>query len=123
MNHVLIRADQSQTSAKNESWGSLTWLAGQSVSGTQELTLGRVVILRGQSNPRHSHSNCLEALYLLHGRLEHQVGDQTVTLEAGDTLIVPAGCPHCARSIGQEDADMIVVYSSGQRNFKLESEA
>ena len=120
MNHVLIRATQSQTSTIKESWGSLTWLVGESISGTQELTLGRVVILRGQSNPRHSHDNCLEALYLMQGRLEHVVGDQIVRLEAGDTVVIPAGCAHCARSTGREDADTIVAYSSGQRHFKLE---
>ncbi len=64
--------------------------------------------------------NCEEALYLLTGRLEHFVGAESVLLEAGDTLVVPAGRPHHARCIGDEAADMIVAYSSGSRDFRKE---
>ncbi|MHC4714265.1 MAG: cupin domain-containing protein [Planctomycetota bacterium] len=94
--------------------------AGGAVGNAQGLTLGRVVIRKGQSNPRHAHSNCEEALYLLAGRLEHTVGGEKVTLEAGDTLVIPAGVFHNALSIGDSDADMIVAYSSGTREFEVE---
>jgi quercetin dioxygenase-like cupin family protein len=57
-------------------------------------------------------------LYLLRGRLRHTVGDQVVILEAGDTLTVPPYVAHSATSIGEEDADMIVAYSSGERDFR-----
>ncbi len=103
-----------------ESWGSLCWLASKELSGTEGLTAGRVIIRKGMSNPRHSHPNCDEVLYLLQGRLEHSVGDETVVLEAGDTLVIHAGAAHHARNIGEEDADMMVAYSSGVRQFQLE---
>jgi len=99
-----------------EEWGSLTWLASESLTGSQ-VTVGRVVIAPGQANPRHCHRTCEEVLYLLRGRLAHTVGDRVVTMEAGDTLCVPAGVMHNARNIGREDADMIVAYSSGRRDF------
>lgn len=101
-----------------ESWGSLTWLASQKIGNADGLTLGRVVIRKGQSNPRHTHPNCEEALYLLTGRLEHTLGDERVVLEPGDTIVLDAGVPHNATSIGDEDADMIVAYSSGDRGFQ-----
>ena len=103
-----------------EDWGSLTWLAGQKIGNAQGLTLGRVVIRKGQSNPRHSHPNCEEVLYLLKGRLEHTLGDEKVILAPGDTIVLDAGIPHNATSIGEEDADMIVAYSSGARGFQPE---
>jgi quercetin dioxygenase-like cupin family protein len=59
-------------------------------------------------------------LYLLAGQLEHTMSDQKVILEAGDTLVVAAAVPHNATSIGDVDADMIVVYSSGVRDFVQE---
>ena len=90
----------------DEPWGSLTWLANSELGGAR-LTLGRVVIKQGESNPRHSHANCQEVLYLLCGRLEHQVGEQWVTLNAGDTLVVEAGVAHCARSVGEPAAAMM----------------
>lgn len=100
-----------------ESWGSLTWLANRSIGNSNSMTVGRVVIKKGESNPRHTHSNCEEILYLLTGKLEHTVGDEIVTLEAGDTLVIETGVFHNAVNIGTEDADMIVIYSSGDRDF------
>ncbi len=117
MGYEVRSAGLTGAATRHEDWGSLTWLAGASVSKDDPLTLGRVVIRRGCSNPRHAHSNCREALYLLAGRLRHTVGDESVILEPGDTLIVPPGVFHNAESIGEEDADMIVAYDSGQRDF------
>jgi quercetin dioxygenase-like cupin family protein len=104
-----------------EDWGSLTWLASRAIGNTRELTVGRVTITRGESNPRHTHPGSEEILYLLSGRLEHTLGDETYSLEPGDTLAIPPGVFHNARSVGDVDADMIVAYSTGVRDFVLES--
>jgi len=103
-----------------EDWGSLSWLASRKLGNAEGLTLGRVVIKKGCCNPRHIHNSCEEVLYLLKGKLEHTMGDKKVVLDAGDTLVVAAGVPHNAVSIGDVDADMIVAYSSGARDFVLE---
>jgi quercetin dioxygenase-like cupin family protein len=113
------RAD-SETAATGEPWGALNWLANGKLLGTQNLTVGRVLIRRGQQNPRHAHPGVEEVLYLLSGRLEHTVGDERVILEPGDTLLIPAGAFHNAKSIGQADADMIVAYPTADRSFVLE---
>ncbi len=104
----------------NENWGSLTWLAGRNIGNAEGLVLGRVTIKAGKSNPRHRHPNCEEVLYLLKGRLEHTVAEQTFTLSAGDTITIAAGVFHNATCIGNEAADMIVVYSEGIREFEPE---
>ena len=88
----------------DEDWGSLCWLASKGIGNVEGLTFGRVIIKKGQSNPRHRHPNCEEVLYLLSGRLEHSVGDDKVIMETGDTLAVEAGVAHNALSIGDEDA-------------------
>ncbi len=118
---ISVRAAHAAADARiDEDWGSLCWLASQKLGNAVGLTLGRVVIKAGRSNPRHSHSTCEEVLYLLRGELEHVVGNAVYILKAGDTLTVDAGVPHCATSIGDEDADMIVAYSSGSRDFQPE---
>jgi quercetin dioxygenase-like cupin family protein len=104
----------------NASWGSLTWLASGETGNAEGVTVGRVRIGRGMCNPRHSHPNCEEVLYLLKGRLEHSVGGERVTLSPGDCLVLEKGVPHNAWSVGEEDADMIVAYSSGDRRFQRE---
>lgn len=117
MKHNIVTAQQTAERQIVEDWGSLAWLAGAKINDSEGLTLGRVVIHPGCCNPRHTHNNCDEVLYLMSGRVAHSIDDETVTLEAGDTLLVPAGTVHHAVSVGDVDADMIVAFSSGHRDF------
>jgi quercetin dioxygenase-like cupin family protein len=121
MEFQLRRASQSEAGRIEEDWGGLCWLASQKIGNAKGITIGRVIIKKGKSNPRHSHSHSEEVLYLLCGRLEHTVGKEMVVMEPGDTLVVPPGIAHNATSIGEEDADMIVAYPTGLRDFRLES--
>jgi quercetin dioxygenase-like cupin family protein len=120
MTATLITQLQARRGQITEPWGSLCWTANHSLAALAGLTLGRVTLSPGHCNPRHSHPNCDEVLYVLSGTLEHSVRDAVFVLRAGDTLVIPAGVPHQARNIGAEIADTIVAYSSGQREFKLE---
>jgi mannose-6-phosphate isomerase-like protein (cupin superfamily) len=113
-------AATAESARRNESWGNLLWLAGRNQGNATGVTLGRVLIKKGESNPRHAHFNCEEVLYLMTGELIHTVGPASVHLKAGDTLTIPAGMFHSATSVGDVDADMIVTYSSADRDFVLE---
>lgn len=119
MTHRLRSAAESAAATVVEDWGSLTWLAGAELTGS-EITVGRTVIKPGRANPRHSHDNCEEVLYLLQGHLLHSIGEETVELAPGDTIIVPAGVMHNALNTGSVEADMIVSFSSGRRDFRKE---
>jgi quercetin dioxygenase-like cupin family protein len=120
---IVIRAQEADAAAIREEWGSLQWVATEELTMTPGLTLGRVVLKPGACNPRHSHPNCDEVLYVLRGRLRHETNGEIAILEAGDTLAIPAGVPHQAVNIGTEAADTIVAYSSGRREFVLEPAA
>jgi len=120
MSFSVYRAADADAKRVDAEWGCLRWLANREIGNAEGFTLGRVTIKAGASNPAHSHGNCAEALYLLSGRLEHFIGDERVVLEPGDTLVVAAGVPHYANSIGEEDADMVVAYSSADRDFQKE---
>ena len=98
----------------------MNWLASEELTQSNGVTLGRVVIRKGQSNPRHCHATCDEVLYLIRGRLVHTIGPDSITTDPDDTINIPAGVFHNATSIGDEDADMIVAYSTGKRDFQLE---
>ena len=117
MKELLHSRKHAESKTDHQRWGRLTWLASEELTGSH-ITLGRVVIKAGQANPMHAHDNCEEVLYLLQGRLEHTFGEETVILEAGDTIVVPPGKMHNAVSIGDSDAHMMVAYSSGQRDFR-----
>lgn len=105
---------------KQHAWGHLTWMV-TGKSDVASMTVGRVVIKPGQANPRHRHQRCDEVLHLLAGELEHSVGARTVRLRAGDTLCIPAGVFHHAAALGDTPADMVVCFSSGDRDFELET--
>lgn len=121
MGRTIYRAGEVEADRVAASWGELRWIAGGDVGNAEGLTLGRVIIKPGQANPRHCHRRCEEVLYLLAGRLEHTLGDASHRLEPGDVITIPAGVFHNARAIGEEDAEMIVAFSSGERDFVLES--
>jgi quercetin dioxygenase-like cupin family protein len=122
MNHSFLSHEEAIARRVQTNWGDLLWLADATIGNAAGLTLGRVTIKAGESNPRHCHPNCEEVLYLMSGKLEHTVGDEVVTLSPGDSLTIPAGMFHNARSIAEVDADMIVAYSEAERGFVLESE-
>ncbi len=115
--HVLSADDAARTRVEAD-WGSLTWLAGRTVGNAGGISVARVVIRTGRSNPPHRHPDCEEVLHLLAGELRHYVGQAHVRLLPGDTLAVPAGQAHYAVSTAREDAEMIVAYSSADRGFE-----
>jgi len=120
MEFQLRRASESEAAQVKQTWGSLCWLASREIGNSEGITIGRVIMKKGRSNPRHSHSNSEEVLYLLQGRLEHTVGKRVLIMEPGDTLVVAPSIAHNATSIGEEDADMIVAYPTGVRHFEVE---
>lgn len=102
-------------------WGSITWLHSGAFSGSEELTVGEVVIKAGRENPMHAHANCEEALYLLEGELDHSCGDEPSSrLGAGSAIMIQRGIRHNARCISECDARMIVAYSSANREMQGE---
>ncbi|MHC4480080.1 MAG: cupin domain-containing protein [Planctomycetota bacterium] len=102
-------------------WGSITWLVSGQIGNSETMTFGRVVIRAGCANDEHRHENCDEILHLLAGELEHGAGaGRLLRLMPGDTITLPAGTGHSARSVGQEDAVMVVAYSSAYREVRGE---
>ena len=97
-------------------WGSLSWSVNRQEGNSEELTFGKVVIRAGQCNPSHRHGNCEEVLYLLGGQLDHSAEDLgIVRMGPGDVIVIPKGIAHNATCVSQEDAVMLVVYSSAER--------
>ena len=120
MNCQLRTKGESDRKTIVEDWGTLTWLASAELSNS-DITVGRVIIKPDRSNPRHCHDNCEEVLYLLQGKLQHSFGDAKIEMATGDTLVGPPGIMHNAINTGDTDADMIVAYSKGNRDFRKEA--
>jgi quercetin dioxygenase-like cupin family protein len=54
--------------------------------------------------PPHVHEREDELTYILEGTLEIQLGDQTLVLSAGESILKPRGIPHTFRVPGQSGA-------------------
>ena len=54
--------------------------------------------------PRHTHRDQLEVFHVLEGRIRFEVGGESLTREAGETALVPAGTVHAFRNDGAEAA-------------------
>ena len=96
-------------------WGRIEWLVSQARENSETMTFGRVTIHAGQTNTLHRHPNCDEILHLLQGQLEHRVGEESFPLRAGDSIVIAQNQWHNARAGNEQDAVMLVCYSSAQR--------
>jgi quercetin dioxygenase-like cupin family protein len=114
MNARVVRG--ADVAAVPQDWGSLQWLVGGAQDEGCGMTLGRVTFKPGESNPAHVHPNCSEILFVVSGRIEHSVpGEAPVLLNQGDCIVLPEGEKHNARSVGDDDAVVIVAFNSAYR--------
>lgn len=89
-------------------WGSIRWLMNGQIDTEAEMTLGLVHFEPNQVNTLHVHPNSAEFLHVLSGPSEHLIDGRWVALKPGDTLRIPKGVPHQARSKDQPFSALIV---------------
>ena len=71
--------------------------------GAQSLSLGHLVVNAGATIGTHIHPDTEEAMVITEGELEAVLGDETIAVGTGDTVLAPAGVKHgfVNRSSGQ----------------------
>lgn len=114
--HAMVAA--SAVKVTEAPWGTLHWISDGRVFARCQQTLGLVTINVGWDNGIHRHPTDQEILYVRRGRCRHLCGEQSVILEPGDVLFIPAGQPHGAVNIGDEPVELIVNYPTGHRSFE-----
>lgn len=97
------------------SWGKLVWQVSAPRGNSENLTVGICYINPGQANGRHIHPNCEEVLIVKRGRIVHTWGDSEAEMNVGDSITIPAGIVHNARNIGDDVAELTIVFSSAYR--------
>jgi quercetin dioxygenase-like cupin family protein len=95
-------------------WGWIRWLMNGQIDPKAEMTMGIVHFEPNQVNTLHVHPNSAEYLHVLSGVSEHLMGDRWVELKAGDTLRIPKGVPHQARTKDQA-FQALIVYDTPTR--------
>ncbi len=61
--------------------------------------------------PLHFHRNHEEVIFVKSGRAEMRLGERTITVQAGDLVLVPKNTVHAARAIGDEPFRGISVFA------------
>ena len=76
----------------------------------REVIQVRVDFAPGVAFPAHSHPG-EEIAYVIEGLLEYRLeGRPPVTLEAGESLFIPAGTVHAAKNVGSGNAAELATY-------------
>lgn len=82
------------------------------------LTINRAVLEPGSPGaPAHSHTRTTEAIFVVDGSLDVLLGEQVVTLGAGDLVVVPPAIVHAFAPSTGSGADMLAIFTPGQERF------
>ena len=97
---------------------TMDWLMEDAIEPGAGLSLARMTVAPGVTSEAHRHPNCTETVHLLSGRVEQRRGEDWVGLDEGETILIPRGCTHQTRNVGNETAVLMIAYSSGRRVYE-----
>lgn len=72
----------------------------------------------GKAFQAHYHQDMDEVFIILSGQSRLTVGQESVELKRGDTVVIPAGAVHRMDNIGSEDVEYLVVGISAGKGGK-----
>ena len=75
--------------------------------------VGEVVAEKKGGVPPHIHSREEETFYVLDGRFEFQIGDETIEAGVGDTVFAPRDLMHTWRCVGETPGRFLLFITPG----------
>lgn len=61
--------------------------------------------------PLHMHPHQEEWFYVMEGQVAFQVGEQRLTLQAGESVLAPRGVPHTFSAVAPTPSRLLIAYS------------
>ncbi len=89
--------------------------------GAQEVSIIRQRQQPGGGNPPHTHDR-EEVMLVTAGTVEVRIQEDVVTLSPGDTLVVPAQTLHQLATVGEVDAEWLLIAPAGIGFFHANGE-
>jgi len=66
------------------------------------------------------HTNAVEhEQYVLGGRAQVRIGDETYDVGLGDVVLIPAGVPHSYATVGKEPFEFLCIVPNGPDRIEL----
>ncbi|GIH47641.1 Mannose-6-phosphate isomerase, cupin superfamily [Microbispora rosea] len=113
---VIVRSADAEVIGRTPT--TIRLLADSSATGGA-LSAQRVTLTDGADGAApHHHAGSAELFYLLDGRAQLLSGDEVVTAERGDLVIVPPGLAHAFAAAPGHDADILIVITPGVERFE-----
>ncbi|MEV4323775.1 cupin domain-containing protein [Microbispora rosea] len=113
---VIVRSADAEVIGRTPT--TIRLLADSSATGGA-LSAQRVTLTGGADGAApHHHAGSAELFYLLDGRAQLLTGDEVVTAERGDLVIVPPGLAHAFAAAPGHDADILIVITPGVERFE-----
>lgn len=113
---VIVRAAEAEVIGQAPI--TMRLLADSSSTGGA-LSTQRISLIDGADGAKpHRHSKSAELFYVLDGTAQLLSGEQVVTAERGDLVIVPPGLAHAFAAAPGEDADLLIVITPGVERFE-----
>jgi len=113
---AIVRASQAEVvGAPNV---KVKLLADSSATGGALSTV-QVTLDKGADGARpHRHEKSAEMFYIVDGRVEVLSGNQIVSAEAGDIIVVPPRLPHAFAAARNSSAEILIVITPGVERFE-----
>jgi len=96
----------------------MEWLAGSEMQNASTLSVARMFVLPGAESERHRHSNCEEAILVVAGSAEFELGADSSRHLPGECTVVPAGTAHRVRNVGDAELELLLMYGAGEREYE-----
>ncbi len=94
------------------------WALLDGDKGAESLSVGDVTLAAGASVPTHMHPT-EEAMVILEGELEAIVGDEVVTVTAGQTILGPPGVKHGFVNRSGSSARVMAIFPTARMERTL----
>ena len=110
--------DRRDVQKEDLSPGVERWAIVNGDRGAESLSVGDVWLAPGGSAPTHFHPT-EEAMVILEGELEAVLGDQVVTVAAGQTVLAPAGVRHGFTNRSGSRARIMAIFPTARMERTL----
>jgi mannose-6-phosphate isomerase-like protein (cupin superfamily) len=81
--------------------------------GTDGIAILESLAPHGDAPPLHVHYHEDEAFHVLDGELQLRVGEEQLSIGAGETLLAPRGIPHTYRVTSPQGARWLIITAGG----------
>ena len=96
-------------------WGTIGWLSRPESTGAKDIVAMEVSLSPGYGHDFHKHPDQEEVIYVIEGSVEQWLEDKKQTLNAGDSVFIPADMVHASFNVSDSVGKAVCNLESFQR--------